>query len=168
MVSVTGPQKRLTQYTGVENTTRNGRPAARSSVIVESCSCGSGTCPSSFVPARESTAAAGTSPMSSMVRLVTSGAGSPTVGTRCSSRTMKVPWPWTGPVAEVRLDGDAPQAGTVEVHARLVDAGALAALDDGGGVGMLGGHLRAGHGDPRRRGGGPCSGVARRSSGVPR
>ena len=95
---MTGPQKRLTQYTGVAITTTTGRPASRAAATVVWWSSGSGMGWVPSLPARESMPPRGTSGGEPMVRFWERGAGSPTPGTRWRSRTAKAPVPlWSSP-----------------------------------------------------------------------
>src|SRR5205823_1373140 len=93
-MSVTGPQKRLTQYVGVEMTRRTGRFWARAWATVVWWSSGSGT--GAVADARESTASGG-APGVETVRFWVGGAMSPAAGTACLGRTLKAVLTFWGP-----------------------------------------------------------------------
>src|SRR5438552_12797104 len=86
-MSVTGPQNRLTQYTGVEKTATMGRWVASAAAMVEWCSSGSGTVPSD---ARESIALGGTS-LAPSVWFCVGSAASPGAGMAWRLATMNAP-----------------------------------------------------------------------------
>src|ERR687898_1201189 len=88
-MSVIGPQKRLTQYTGVENTTTTGSPFRNDDATVARCSSASGGPPAPLH--RESTAAFGAPCLDEMVRFSVCRARSPGAGTPWWSRTRNAP-----------------------------------------------------------------------------
>src|SRR5688572_3771712 len=85
-MSVTGPQKRLTQYVGVDTTSTTGRFSARACATVVWCSSASGT--GVLAEARESIDS-GEAPGEFTTRFCVAGAASPTAGTACLGSTLK-------------------------------------------------------------------------------
>src|SRR5581483_3542631 len=85
-MSVTGPQKRLTQYVGVETTSTTGRFSVKAWATVVRCRSASGT--GVLADARESIDS-GAAPGEFTVRFWVAGAGSPGAGTACLGRTLK-------------------------------------------------------------------------------
>src|SRR5437867_9871192 len=113
-MSVTGPQNRLTQYTGVEKTATMGGWVASAAAMVEWCSSGSGTVPSD---ARESIALGGTSLAPSVWFCVGSAASR---GDGVAARDHERAAGLLHPPSDAGGDLDLPDPGAVECDSRGV------------------------------------------------
>ena len=115
--SVTGPQNRLMQYSGVAKTTSAGRCSAMASAIVHSWRFRSGIEPS--MEARESIAARGT-PFEWMVRFSVRRAGWPgagSAGAACTRNAFRAIWVPDPAISAVTRTNHTPGASNVTFSA---------------------------------------------------